>query len=79
MLWAVLAGCGAMSVGWTDAVAQFSDVAVAGFVDLELGCAQAAADRQSHPALLGPDGGALIDELRSDLVSDVAVPGRVIH
>jgi predicted dehydrogenase len=71
---AILAGCGAMSVGWTDALAQIPDVAIVGFADLDLGRAQAAADRQGGRARIGDDVSILIDALHPDMVFDVAVP-----
>jgi predicted dehydrogenase len=71
---AVLAGCGAMSVGWTEAVAQIPDVDIVGFADLDLSRAQEAADRQRPPARTASDVGLLIDELHPDMVFDVAVP-----
>jgi predicted dehydrogenase len=71
---AVLAGCGGMSAGWVDAAAQIPGLAIIGFADLDLGRAQAAADRQLHHAHAHRDVAALIDDLRPDIVFDVAVP-----
>ena len=63
-----------MSVGWTDAVAQIPDVTIVGFADLDLSRAQAAVDRLGQPARIATDVAPLIDELRPDMVFDVAVP-----
>jgi predicted dehydrogenase len=71
---AVLAGCGAMSAGWIDAAAQLPELEIVGFADLDLSRAQAAADRQSHPARAHRDIAVLIDDLQPDVVFDVAVP-----
>lgn len=71
---AVLVGCGAMSAGWIDAAAQIPELDIVGFADLDLGRAQAAAERAGHAGRAAQDVTVLIDQLRPDIVFDVAVP-----
>jgi predicted dehydrogenase len=71
---AVLAGCGAMSAGWINAAAQIPELQIVGFADIDISRAQAAADRQGNPARAEQDIAVLIDDLRPDIVFDVAVP-----
>lgn len=79
MLSAVMVGCGAMSKGWLQAVADTpvlaQGVTMAGFVDLDAGLARARADDFGWTAAAaGTDLDAMLHDLKPDLVFDVVVP-----
>ncbi|GAB0112834.1 Gfo/Idh/MocA family protein [Acidisoma sp. C75] len=71
---AVLAGCGAMSQGWMTAARQLPEVDLVGFADPDLPRAEAAAAAWGGTACAGADPIALLDQLRPDILFDVAVP-----
>lgn len=79
MMRAVMAGCGAMSNGWLRAIrdtpALQGAVAVVGFVDLDEAVARARAGEHGWgEAATGTDLGAMLADLRPDVVFDVVVP-----
>ncbi|TNC52343.1 Gfo/Idh/MocA family oxidoreductase [Rubellimicrobium rubrum] len=79
MLRAVMVGCGAMSNGWLRAIRDTETlsrtVEMVGFVDLDPGLARTRADEYGWTqAQAGRDLGAMLAELRPDLVFDIVVP-----
>ena len=75
---AVLAGCGAMSKGWLEALASpgLKDrVAVVGLIDVDRAAAERrAAERGLAGIAIGTDLGDLLSETNADIVFDVVPP-----
>jgi predicted dehydrogenase len=76
---AVLAGCGAMSKGWLEAVASTpalrDEIDIVGLVDLDLSLAkERAAERQLGDVVVGVDLAAVLSRTRADLLFDVVPP-----
>lgn len=76
---AVLAGCGAMSKGWLDALTESpllkGRVKVVGLVDLDPYIARArAAEFSLSDVVIGSDLDAVLAEIKPDLLFDVVVP-----
>ena len=72
---AVLAGCGAISRAWLDAVRDIPDLRMAGFVDIREEAARARAEEYGwHDALVGSDLSAVLAATRPDVVFDCTVP-----
>lgn len=79
MLRAVMAGCGAMSNGWLRAIRDTDvlrdAVTIVGFVDLDADVARSrAAEHGWAAAAIGIDLGAMLADLRPDIVFDIVVP-----
>ncbi|TPJ79908.1 Gfo/Idh/MocA family oxidoreductase [Mesorhizobium sp. B2-6-2] len=75
MMKVVLAGCGAMSKHWLDAVKQIDGLAIVGLVDLDVERAQARAREYAlSNAIIGTDLDAVLDQTKPDAVFDVVVP-----
>jgi predicted dehydrogenase len=79
MLRAVMAGCGAMSKGWLEAIARTPeirrDVELVGFVDLDPSVARArAAEFGWTSAATGGDLASVLGDLAPDVVFDLVVP-----
>jgi predicted dehydrogenase len=79
MLRAVMAGCGAMSKGWLEAIrgaeALRDSLSLVGFADLDRSAAGArAAEFGWTEAATGTDLSAMLRDLRPDLVFDLVVP-----
>ncbi|MBZ9846717.1 Gfo/Idh/MocA family oxidoreductase [Mesorhizobium sp. CA14] len=75
MMKVVLAGCGAMSKHWLDAVKQIDGLAIVGLVDLDADRAQARArEYELSNAVIGTSLDAVLDETKPDAVFDVVVP-----
>jgi predicted dehydrogenase len=75
---AVLAGCGAMSKGWLEALSSpglADKVTVAGLVDVERAAAERrAAEQHLTDVSIGTDLGAVLRETGADIVLDVVPP-----
>lgn len=75
----VLAGCGAMSKGWLEAVASPAlrdSVEIVGLVDIDRTAAERrAAEHRLNGIEIGTDLGAVIDATDADMVFDVVPPG----
>ncbi|MBZ9657931.1 Gfo/Idh/MocA family oxidoreductase [Mesorhizobium sp. ESP-6-4] len=75
MMRVVLAGCGAMSKHWLDAVKQIDGLAIVGLVDLDAERAQARAREYAlSSAVIGTNLDAVLDQTKPDAVFDVVVP-----
>ncbi|MBZ9843003.1 Gfo/Idh/MocA family protein [Mesorhizobium sp. CA5] len=75
MMRVVLAGCGAMSKHWLDAVKQIDGLAIVGLVDLDAERAQARAREYAlSDAIIGTNFDAVLDQTKPDAVFDVVVP-----
>ncbi|MBZ9732520.1 Gfo/Idh/MocA family oxidoreductase [Mesorhizobium sp. CA18] len=75
MMRVVLAGCGAMSKHWLDAVKQIDGLAIVGLVDLDAERAQARAREYAlSDAVIGTNLDAVLDQTKPDAVFDVVVP-----
>ncbi|MBZ9812911.1 Gfo/Idh/MocA family protein [Mesorhizobium sp. CA7] len=75
MMRVVLAGCGAMSKHWLDAVKQIDGLAIVGLVDLDAERAQARAREYAlSDAIIGTNLDAVLDQTKPDAVFDVVVP-----
>jgi len=75
MMKVVLAGCGAMSKHWLDAVKQIDGLAVVGLVDLDAERAQARAREYALAnAVIGTSLDAVLDQTKPDAVFDIVVP-----
>ncbi|MBZ9883892.1 Gfo/Idh/MocA family oxidoreductase [Mesorhizobium sp. CA10] len=75
MMRVVLAGCGAMSKHWLDAVKQIDGLAIVGLVDLDAERAQARAREYAlSNAVIGTNLDAVLDQTKPDAVFDVVVP-----
>lgn len=75
MINVVLAGCGAMSKQWLDAVRQIDGLSVVGLVDLDADRAKARArEYDLTSAVTGTSLDAVLDRTRPDAVFDVVVP-----
>lgn len=71
----VLAGCGAMSKHWLDAVKQIDELAIVGLVDLDVERAQARAREYALTnTVIGTNLDAVLDQVKPDAVFDVVVP-----
>ncbi|WP_281353085.1 Gfo/Idh/MocA family protein [Aureimonas leprariae] len=76
---AVLTGCGAMAKGWLRAIGERPDLAgqvqVVGLVDIDGAKAKALADEFAlSDARIGSDLGAMLADVKPDVVFDVVVP-----
>jgi predicted dehydrogenase len=75
---AVLVGCGNMAATWVRALRETvleNRVVLAGLVDLDLAAAERLRSEFAIPdCLAGTDLGAMLSELRPDVIFDVAVP-----
>ena len=75
MINVVLAGCGAMSKHWLDAVRQIDGLAIVGLVDLDADRARArASEYDLTNVVIGTSLDAVLDQTRPDAVFDVVVP-----
>jgi predicted dehydrogenase len=74
-LTAVLAGCGNITRAWLDAIRDMPGLRMVGFVDLNEAAAQGrAAEYGWTEAAIGTDLGAMLDQVRTDVVFDCTVP-----
>ena len=78
MINAVMVGCGSMSKGWLQAIAETaalsSALRITGFVDLDPKAAAARASEFAPDAATGSDLAAMLGKLRPDVVFDLVVP-----
>ena len=75
MVKVVLAGCGAMSSVWFEAIAKIPEVELVGLVDLDLARAAEAAKKHHLPGIdIGTDLKAVLSSSKPEAVFDVAVP-----
>ena len=71
---AVLAGCGAMSRRWLDAAAAIEGLEVVGLVDIDSSRARERADERGLAIPTGSDLGAMLGQLKPDILFDVVIP-----
>ncbi|THD41988.1 MAG: Gfo/Idh/MocA family oxidoreductase [Bradyrhizobium sp.] len=75
MLTAVLAGCGAMSARWIDAIKTIDGLRLVGLVDVDVERARACAERHGlGDATIDSDLGAMLSARRPDILFDVVPP-----
>ena len=76
---AVLAGCGKMARGWTDAIARpelAGRVELVGLVDVDLAAAERLRDEAGLDGIVtGTDLAAVLEATKPDFVFDVVIPG----
>jgi len=75
MVKVVLAGCGAMSSVWFEAIAKIPEVELVGLVDIDLARAQACAKKYNLSGIgIGTDLKAILSSTKPEAVFDVVVP-----